>query len=321
MLQKQVINQYRNNTQKELINLFHSSGLPNHFNYYGNKEFTNYQRISLIILFKRSKKSIRDFLKEFKESKWFSWLDLKKIPGRSTLHDWLKLFGIKLIKKLIQLVTDTNDLKIAAIDGTGIQSKFRSAYYEKRRKDFKLKNNRPYNKLDILVDTNNKKHILEYSFRLRNRSDTYVGKKIISKIKFRRIKIVGDKGYPDYKYEELAKANQNNFISPPKDYKGKCRHDNFRRERKIRNFESNKHVYNRRAIVESVISSIKRVQDTRLRSRLPYMKKREVAWHILLYNLRMNVKFKDSLINSKPIETNYFFVIIEILVIPDYVIF
>lgn len=311
-MQKELINQYKNNTQKELIKLFHSSGLPNHFNHYGNKEFTNYQRISLIILFKRSKKSIRDFLKEFRESKWLSWLDLKKTPGKSTIHDWLKFFGTKLIRKLIKLVTDTSDLKITAIDGTGIQSNFRSVYYEKRRKDFKLKNNRPYNKLDLFVNTDGKKHVLEYSFLLKNRSDTYIGKKIIKNIKFKRIKIVGDKGYPDYKYEELAKVNQNNFISPPKDYKGKCKHDNFKRLRKERNYQSNKYVYNRRAIVESVISSIKRVQDPKLRSRLPYMKKREMAWHILLYNIRMNVKFDNNYSESIQKEIDYFFVLVVV---------
>jgi hypothetical protein len=36
--------------QTELLNLFHSSNLPMHFNKTGNKEFTNYQRVSIIIL-------------------------------------------------------------------------------------------------------------------------------------------------------------------------------------------------------------------------------------------------------------------------------
>jgi len=317
MFSQKTLPKHCNELQRELLNLFHSSGLPMHFNKTGNKEFTNYQRISLIILFKRNKKSIRDFTKELKESRWVSWLGLKKIPGKSTLHDWLKLFGTRLIRQLIKLVTDVSQLRIAAIDGTGIQSKFRSQYYEKRMKDFKLKNNRPYHKLDLLVDTNGKKQILEYSFLLKNRSDTYVGKMIVGRIKFKRIKIVGDKGYPDYEYEELAKSNQNNFISPPKDYKGKGKHSNYRRQRKERNYQSNKQVYNRRAIVEAVISSIKRVQDTKLRSRLPYMEKREMAWHILLYNLRMNIKFNENKLNCRAWDIDYFFIQIKIYVFPD----
>jgi hypothetical protein len=231
MTQKQ-ITQINNSLQKELIKLFHSSGLPLHFNETGYKDFTNYQRISLIVLFKRSKKSIRIFLEEFKETKWSAWLDLKRIPGRSTLHDWLKLFGTALIKKLIGLVTDTSNLKITAIDGSGIQSNFRSPYYEKRLKDFKQKTKSGYHKLDIIVDTNGKKHILEYSFLLKNRNDSFVGKKLMKKILFTRCKILADKGYSDYQFMETAKKRQNNFISPPKDYKGKCRHNNFKRRRK-----------------------------------------------------------------------------------------
>ena len=66
MYQKEVINQYSNGLQKELIKLFHNSGLPNHFNKTGYKDFTNYQRISLIVLFKKSNNTIRDYLKEIK---------------------------------------------------------------------------------------------------------------------------------------------------------------------------------------------------------------------------------------------------------------
>lgn len=310
MTQKQ-LTQVSNKTQKQLIKLFHDSDLPNHFNHYGNKEFTNYQRISLIVLFRKSKKSIRDFVEWMYESKWVSWLDLKKIPKKSTLHDWLKLFGLKLIKKLQKLVTNTNDLKIVAIDGTGIQSNFRSQYYEKRRKDFKLKTNRPYHKLDILVDTNNKKQIIEYSFLLKNRNDSFVAKKILKKIRFNRCKILGDKGYPDYQFMDIAKERENNFISPPKEYKGKCKHNNMKRKRKEENYQANKHVYKRRSIVESVISSLKRVQDLKLRSKLPHMKKREMGWYILLYNMRMNVKF-DNYSESAQTQINYFFVIIVI---------
>ena len=262
------------------------------------------------MLFKKSKKSIRLFIEDLKESKWPSWLDLKKIPGKSTIHDWLKLFGIRLIRKLHNLVTDTSDLKIAAIDGTGIQSNFRSAYYEKRRKDFKLKTNRSYNKLDIIVDTNGKKHIINYSFLLKNRNDSFVGKKLMKKVKFNRVKIVADNVYPYYKFMDMAKERQNNFISPPKDYKGKCRHNNMKQRRKEENYQANKHVYNRRPIVESIISCIKRVQDPKLRSQLPYMKKREMGWHVLLYNIRMNVKFEANASVSSQAKINYFFVMI-----------
>lgn len=72
MFHQKILSECNNNLQRELLNLFHSSNLPLHFNKTGNKEFTNYQRISIIILFRRSKKSLRDFVNEFTESKWIS---------------------------------------------------------------------------------------------------------------------------------------------------------------------------------------------------------------------------------------------------------
>ncbi len=179
-------------------------------------------------------------------------------------------------------------------------------------KDFKQNTKSGYHKLDIVVDTKGKKHILDYSFLLKNRNDSFVAKKLLKKVKFTRCKILGDKGYVDYQFRETVKDKQNNFISPPKDYKGKCRHNNFKRRRKEENFQANKQIYRRRPIVESVFSSLKRVQDLRLKSRLLYMKKREMGWHILLYNIRMNVKFEANPSGFGQAQIDYFFVLIEI---------
>ena len=101
MLQQIILPKFNNKLEEQLINLFHSSELSLHFNKIGNKEFTNYQRVSIIILFQRSQKSLRAFIDEnLKESKWISYLGLKKIPKKSTLHDWLKLFDMKIKKTM-----------------------------------------------------------------------------------------------------------------------------------------------------------------------------------------------------------------------------
>ena len=56
----------------------------------------------------------------------------------------------------------------------------------------------------------------------------------------------------------------------------------------------NKLIYRRIVIVESVFSSLKRKQHLRLRSKLSYMKKREIGWHILFYNIRRNLVFDGN---------------------------
>lgn len=308
MLQQIILPKFNNELEEQLIKLFHKSELPLHFNKTGYKDFTNYQRISLIIIFRRENKPIRDFLRDLKESKWVSWLGLKRIPKKSTFHDWLIIFNVGIIREFIDLSIDKSNLKVTAIDGSGIETNFQSPYYQKRLKELgkKLKSN--YHKLDIIVDVYGKKQILDYSFLLKNRHDSFVAKKLLKKIKFKRCKILADKGYPNYDFIEECKGRQNNFISPPKNYSGKCRQNNLKRERKIKNFESNKIIYRRRVIVESVFSSLKRKQKLKLRSRLSYMKKREMGWHILYYNIRRNIDFEG--VQIKENLTFYFFIFI-----------
>jgi len=86
----------------------------------------------------------------------------------------------------------------------------------------------------------------------------------------------------------------------------------MKRRRKEENFQANIQVYKRRAIVESVISSLKRVQDLKLRSKLPHMRKREMGWHILWYNMRMNIKFESNPSGSEQAQIDYFCVVMVI---------
>jgi hypothetical protein len=309
MHQQIIQSNYNNELEEQLIKLFHSADLPLHFNHKGNKQFTNYQRISLIVIFRRENKSIRDFLKDLCESKWISWLGLKKIPKKSTLHDWLDLFDTELIRELINLSFDKSNLKVLAIDGSGVQTNFQSSYFQKRLKELGEKVKSNYHKLDVIVDTFGKKQIIDYSFLLKNRHDSFVAKRSLKKIKFRRCKILADKGYPNYNFIDLSKTKQNNFISPPKDYGGRYRHDNFKRRRKIANFESNKNIYRRRVIVECVFSSLKRKQNLKLRSRLSHMKKREMGWHILFYNIRRNIEFNEVKVKEN---LSFFILIFEL---------
>ena len=72
----------------EVIKLFHQLGYNLHRNRLGPKLFSDLQRIALVILYRRSGKALRDFIRLLYESQWPRWLDLRNIPGKSTLHDW-----------------------------------------------------------------------------------------------------------------------------------------------------------------------------------------------------------------------------------------
>src|SRR3989344_4784723 len=151
MFQNIILQKYNSQLEEQFIKLFHKSGLPLYFNKTGNKEFTNYQKISIIILFQRSKKSLRDFVVEFYESKWVSWLGLKKVPKKSTLHDWIKIFDMKIIRNILKKLLP-DKIELTSIDGTGFDSWQRSRHYEKRIEEIKRLSPMNYAKASIFID-------------------------------------------------------------------------------------------------------------------------------------------------------------------------
>jgi hypothetical protein len=289
IVQKNILPKSRNNLETEILNLFHSSNLPLHFNKTGNKEFTNYQRVSIIILYTRSKKSLREFLKEFKESKWVSWLDLFKIPGKSTLHDWLVLFDMKIVRKLNSLIPDKPEL--TAIDGTGFDSWQRSRHYEKRIGEVHSAH-MPYAKSDLFVDVK-KKFVLDYNFITHREHDVKGAERIFKRYDLKDIIALGDKGFDSNPLHELVRNKGGIFYAPVRNktklsLKNKPPKGKYRREcLELPEFMG------MRSIVESIISVIKRTQITALRSKKSYMKKREFGWHMILYNIKIKIKLAN----------------------------
>ena len=315
IIDQKTINQSNNSMHQELINLFHSSNLPLHFNKTGNKEFTNYHRISIIILFRRSKKSLRDFVEELKESKWISWLGLKKFPKKSTLHDWIKMFKMKTIRQLLKLL-QPKETKLTAIDGTGFDSWQRSKHYEKRVGEAHLPH-MPYAKADLFIDVKTRK-IIDFSLLTKRAHDAKVAKKIFKRNKLKNIIVLADRGYDGEPLHELVREKGGIMYAPvrkmcktslKKKPKGR-----FRRESvELPEFMG------QRSIIEAVNFSLKIKQITALRSKKKDMKQREFGWHMILYNIRMNINNKESNSVGKATElmVNFFLLKIEIQVFPD----
>ena len=305
MLQQIIPSKYNSKLEKQLIKLFHSSNLPLHFNKTGNKEFTNYQRVSIIILFRRSKKSIRDFVDEFHESKWISWLGLKKIPKKSTLHDWLKIFNMKIIRKICKVLLPKK-IKLTAIDGTGVDSWQRSRHYEKRIGASPI----PYAKVDLFIDVKTRK-VLDFNLICRRQHDVKVAERIFKRFELKEVIILGDGGYDSEPLHEVVRQNGGILFAPVR----KTNKKSLKRKRP-------KGIYRRecvelpdfmgqRSIVESVNSSLKQKQIHSLRSKKVFMKQREFGWQIIWYNLRMDLK------NSNQKDSNFFILQIKIYVFPD----
>jgi hypothetical protein len=294
-------NQYQNSMQKEFINLFHELGLPLYFNQKGNKQFSNYQRYTLIILYQRSKKSLRDFSSELKESRWISWLGLKKVPKKSTLHDWLKLFGMKVLRLMNSLVKPKNS-KLTAIDGSGVDSWQRSRHYQKRINDPPM----PYAKIDLFIDVK-KQMIIDFSIIAHREHDAKSATKIFKRNNLRELIILADRGYDSEPLHELVRKVFLFYFAPVRRSSRKRPNGRYRKLCvELPKFMG------QRSIVETIFSVLKRTQIISLRSKKNHMKKKEFAWHVILYNIRRKIA-----LNSDGETQSIIFLVIWFWVIPD----
>ena len=147
--------------KKELFETLLALNLPEYPNKMGNKQFTTFQRLALVILYFRSKLPLREFCSQINnESLWKRDLKLKYDVRKSTLNDWVKTFDLDFLRKILDQTNDGDDPKILGIDGTGIASQFKSSYYIKRLKDFGLNPKSPYHKLDIISNLEGNKKIM-----------------------------------------------------------------------------------------------------------------------------------------------------------------
>jgi len=284
---------FTNKLHKEVLKLCHSAKLKPHNFVRGCKLFDNYQRVALIVLYIQSGKSLRRFVSNIDASltAWKHWLQLKRLPAKSTLHKWLKTFNLSFIRELFNLTISDLKPEIVAIDGSGVDTYYKSSYYQKSLTDFGFRKPKsPWHKLDIIVDVKSKeKYILDFSFLLYNRHDSKVAWQLFKRSKLKNVDILADKGYYWFDLFYLAKIKSNKLIVPPKNYGTKCLHNRYKRRNFHNCYYENEDKYTLRNNVEGVFSSLKRVQGLRLRSKLSFMKKRELAWNIVWYNIRKKI--------------------------------
>ena len=257
-----------------LINLYHAMDLKLHDNYFGSKVYSELQKFSLVVLFRRSKKVLRDFIAELYETKWVSWLDLKQIPSKSVLNNWCKKYTIQFIHKLNKLLLCNQKPKLMAVDATGVDACVRSRHYEKR-----ANKKMGFNKLSIFIDVEN--HLIhDFVLQMKPRHDVVAAESIFKRTKLRNVKILGDKGYDSEPLHKIAESKQNILFTPVRK-SSRSRPKGKNRRRCFKGDEE----YNQRVNVESCIHSLKKRRIPVIRSKLHYMKKREMAMQILVHNI------------------------------------
>ena len=284
MTQKTLSNQYEVRLHEQILKLCHQIELKNHFNRFGPKIFTNYQRVALMVLFYRSGKALRRFADELFESRWPVWLGLKQLPSYRSLHEWASKFTLKFLRSLNCEFLMEEQPSLMAIDATGVDSWQRSRHYEKRRNEFRKatglpSEKMPFAKVDVFVDTNTLA-IHDFVLRTKPRHDTLGAATMLKRAKIKNVLVLADKGYDSEPLHQLAREKGLTFHAPVRDFKVKRPKGRYRRQ----SHENPPPEKNRQCLVESTIRSLKNKFKT-LRSRLHYMKKRELAWIVLVHNM------------------------------------
>lgn len=282
MRQHLISNTFEHKLYAQLLKVFHSVEQRRHHNHKGPKLWCNFQRFATLVLFKRSGKSLRRFVNEFHESRWPIWLGFVEIPTKSTIHRWFLQSDMrKIARAQTKLIREKNTLM--SIDATGVDSWQRSRHYQRRIGDPYM----PYAKLDILIDIESKV-ILDHVLRLKPRHDTVAAKQLFNRSDFTG-ECLADKGYDSEPLHEIARENGIELKAPVRASPRKRPKGRFRRicAKGIEN-------YSQRNTVESVMHSLKSVHLTCLRSKLWWMKKKEVTLTILVYNFEKIMGLKEK---------------------------
>jgi len=290
LVQKQII-PHKNSFRQELNEIILSLNLPKYSNWRSNKQFTDSQKLSAVILYIRSGKSLVNFCKEFEESLWPKWLELKFEIKKSSLNNFLRQFDLEFIKKILDKTNSGEKPEILGIDGTGIDTQFKSRYYEKKLKEFGRKPKSNYHKLDIIADMNGKKKIFDFSFLMKQQHDIPVARRLFKRLKLKNVVIVADKGYFDFNIFKYMELKNNYLLFPPKNFGGKCKHNNILHRKIKTNYHKYIDIYHKRSNVGGVFSVLKRTSLKKIFSKKYSSKKREMAFKIVLYNMKKNIYF------------------------------
>ena len=244
-------------------------GCPRFLNRYGPKKYEVYVYLSCLLIRHFCQLSYRRLKK---------LLDLLDItcPSKSALQ----YNSVRIPSWLWNRVLDiTSGMKhhIVALDGTGF-SRTNPSYYYLRRIDGKMP--KVHVKLSAALDTKNKKWC-KAKVRIIPRHDMKDAKHLIKNLKTRII--VADKGYDANSLHKYCYENKIETHIPLRDY-GKTRRGNMGyRKKASKRFRLRS--YNRRVLIESGFSSVKRKYGASVNSKTASGVRAEIYGRLVCHNL------------------------------------
>jgi transposase len=276
--------------EKELVNkvkvLIEVAGFPKWLHHFGPKKYEFYQHAFALLIKQECKLSYRRL------SKLLNSLGIK-VPTYSALAKMSSKIPLEVWQDLLK-ATAKEKLNLVAIDSTGISRPLPSPYFYRRiDKPYPIETSL---KLSIAIDTRTKK-ILSLRLRSKPSHDIKDAKYLINNLPSKPKKILADKGYDAEWLHQFCKAKGAKAIIPARNY-GKM-HGFTLRKKCSETF--NKQVYNRRVMVESTFSAIKRKFGASVSSLTMKTKRAEAYCRAIIHNLTnlLNYIFNKAFVNHK----------------------
>jgi hypothetical protein len=257
---------------------------------YSKHVYTQHQLLVLVLLKEYISTDYRDFVElvdlmnSIKEK-----LDLDKVPHYTTLQKFVSRipsswFNLILSRTIKLFYSHGEKAFITAIDATGFTSSYASHYYSKRTGKLR----RSFLKTSIAVDTD-KKVILGWKISQKTDHDVKHAKTLIRQSnKLRKSECyVMDKGYDSEEIHALIREEiKADSIIPLRVRKRKRINGKYRKQL---NIEFDKITYNRRNIVETILSVVKRKFGETLRARKLRNQVKEVKVKLIVYNINKKI--------------------------------
>ena len=266
---------------KQVERVFGEVRLPFHFSKYSNKLYSNFVHVYLLILKERHKCSYRRLTELLSDINILRMLGIQKLPHFTTLQKFVSKISKDILQKLVLACHKLigGNKMIVAIDSTGFTNINPTYYYLNRcgiRPPYKN-----FTQTSIVVDADTKL-VLNIMVNSHRKNDTQSFIPLLDALKGNILRALADKGYDSM---ELRKYCWDNdiivhipFRKPPS-YQTVS--DN--RIKAMKRFRTKS--YNKRSIVESVISAIKRTTGGFVTATKQDNQQKQVILKVLTYNL------------------------------------
>lgn len=261
------------------------------------KTFTQHQLFKLMVVKTYLNMDYRKFVDYLETSKIPEYLEMNRIPHYTTLQKFAQRQNIQKLEKFLAQFAKLHGKKVRNLgaDATGFKSTYASEHYEKRigrtilKKDF-IKANFFYD-LDKML-------IYAVKIRKKSRHDTRDLPALFNKIKsveFRRF--YADKAYDAEWFHEMIHdfGGESRIHLRQEEIPVYRTHGRWRKHVKRHQKNSQK---GKRSLCETINSSLKRLFGSVLRAKTLTMKKVELLFKIITYNLDRLVKITNNFLQA-----------------------